>query len=112
MKAIKSLVILVLVFGLVGCTVRLVDFTAISTKNVRMPTKGKGPRVAGRDCIPTLLAMFGGTPNMEEAIDKAIEKAGPDYDALVDGVVYKTSNPLMDCYKVDGTPINTKEAIR
>jgi len=103
-------------FGLVfltGCTIRLVDFTVISSKNVKLPSKAKGKRVIGEDCIPVVIVPFG-IPNMKEAIDKAIEGAGEDYDALVDGVVYQLNHFFIVgqmCYKVEGTPINTKAAI-
>jgi hypothetical protein len=95
---------------LTGCTTRLTDFTAISTKNVKMPTKHKGSRVAGEDCVVVFIIPFG-QPNMKEAIDRAIQKAGSDYDALVDGVLYFTQYPFQWCYKVEGTPINTKESV-
>lgn len=96
---------------LTGCTLRLVDFTAISTKNVRLPLKGRGTqRVEGKDCVFAFLIPFG-VPNMKEAIDKAIESAQGDFDALVDGVVYQVMWPFWQCVKVEGTPINTKIAI-
>ena len=98
---------------LTGCTIRVVDFTAISTKNVRIPTVEKGSRVVGEDCIPVILFPLG-IPNMKEAIDRAIEKAGPEYDALVDGVVYQLNHSFVFgqlCYRVEGTPINTKKSI-
>lgn len=98
---------------LAGCTIRLVDFTVISSKNVKLPTKARGKRVTGTDCIPVVVVPFG-IPNMKEAIDKAIEDAGEDYDALVDGVLYQLNHFFIVgqmCYKVEGTPINTKAAI-
>lgn len=103
---------LVLIF-LTGCTIRMVDFTAISTKNVKLPTKARGKRVTGEDCVVVVLFPFG-IPNMKEAIDEAIEGAGENYDALVDGVVYQINEFFIvgrQCFKVEGTPINTKDAI-
>ena len=96
-----------------GCTIRMVDFTAISTKNVKIPTVAKGNRVTGEDCIPVILIPLG-IPNMKEAIDRAIESAGPDFDALVDGVVYHQNYSFLFgqvCYVVEGTPINTKTSV-
>jgi hypothetical protein len=96
-----------------GCTIRIVDFTAISTKNVKLPTKAKGKRVTGEDCVPVFLFPLG-VPNMKEAIDEAIESAGENYDALVDGVVYHINQSFLVgrmCYKVEGTPINTKDSV-
>lgn len=92
---------------LAGCTLRLVDFTVISTKNVQVP-KAKSQRVDGKDCNLVPFSM----PNMKEAVDRAIESAGGDYDALVDGVVYAQNIWLVigtwTCYTIEGTPINTK----
>ena len=105
-KRWKTLVVLCCSFiFLTGCTIRLTDFTAISTKNVKMPTKGKGKRVRGEDCSAFV------PPNMKEAIDRAIEGAGGDYDALVDGVLYAENYFFYACFKVEGTPINTKESV-
>lgn len=110
-KTWKTLAVLCCSFiFLTGCTTRLTDFTAISTKNVKMPTKHKGQRVTGEDCVVVFIIPFG-QPNMKEAIDRAIQHAGPDYDALVDGVLYFTQYPFQACYKVEGTPINTKESV-
>ncbi|MDA3833195.1 MAG: hypothetical protein PF495_07335 [Spirochaetales bacterium] len=74
-----------------GCTTRLVDFTAISTKNVDWSRaasyqRAKG-RVTGKDTTHILLFIPTGVPNMKEAIDRAIESV-PGGVALVDGVVY------------------------
>ncbi len=96
-----------------GCTIRLVDFTVISTKNVRIPTADKGKRVTGDDCVIVILFPFG-IPNMKEAIDRTIENAGSEYDALVDGVVYQLNHSFLfgqQCYRVEGTPINTKNSV-
>lgn len=110
MRRVGMLAVLCAVCGLFlsGCTVRVVDFTVISTKNVSVPTKGKGPRAKGEDCVFSCLGLPFGIPNMKEAIDRAIENAGGQYDALVDGVVYQKSHPFEICYEVEGTPIDTK----
>lgn len=102
-----------MLFGLSGCTIRLGDFTVISSKNVKIPTAVKGERVTGEDCVPVILLPIG-IPNMEEAIDRAIESAGPEYDALVDAVVYSVQQAFIFgqiCYKAEGTPINTKTSV-
>jgi hypothetical protein len=91
----------------------MVDFTVISSKNVKVPSKARGSRVSAQDCVPVIFFPLG-IPNMKEAIDRAIEGAGPDYDALVDGVVYQINQSFILgqlCYKVEGTPINTKSAV-
>ncbi|MCH8143527.1 MAG: hypothetical protein IIA55_02255 [Gemmatimonadetes bacterium] len=97
---------------LTGCTYRLIDFTVISSKNVRLdlPDGASGPRTEGVHSVPVFFFALG-RPNMKEATDRAIENAGPQYDALIDGVV--TSNWWYFIYgvssiTVEGTPINTK----
>ncbi len=98
---------------LTGCSRRLIDYTVISSKNVRLdlPDGATGPRTEGKDGVTVILAIPLGTPSIKEATDRAIENAGSQYDALIDGVV-------SSCYcafifgtsyiKVEGTPINTK----
>ncbi len=74
-----------------GCSYRVLDFTIISTKNVDLSkadtfTRAK-TRVEGQDVVHMILFIPTGRLNMEEAIDRAIEKT-PGAVALVDGVVY------------------------
>ncbi len=111
---LKKIILIAFSFALfAGCSIRMVDFTVISTKNVKIPSTAIGPRVVGEDCIVVFLVPFG-IPNMKEAIDNAIENAGPEYDALVDGVVYINNYHFLvgtQCYKVEGTPINTKKSV-
>ena len=95
----RSTVLLIgLCFLSTGCTQRLVDFTAISTKNVKMASSEVGSRVEGADCVPVVFFPLG-QPNMKEAIDRAI-------------VVYAKVQSFVFgrvCYTVEGTPINTKK---
>jgi len=96
-----------------GCTARLVDFTMISTKNVDL-TKGasfvRGPsRVEGSDKVHIIIIIPTGTPNMKEAIDRAIESV-PGAIALMDGVVSQRAwtIPLIygqSMFIVEGTPL-------
>jgi hypothetical protein len=72
---------------------RLTDFTIVSTKNVTIEVKKDAERVTAKGWT------------VKDAIDHAIEKAGPGYDALIDGVIYNSGFR----YKVTGTPINTSE---
>jgi hypothetical protein len=73
---------------------RLVDFTIISSKNVTLDVKKDAPRVSA----------WGWT--VKDALDKAIEKAGPGYDALIDGVV---SQGIFAGFTVKGTLIKISE---
>ena len=108
--AIGTLLLLAGCF-LAGCTVRVTDFTVISTKN-QQATAGyaQGPRTTGESCIPVIFFPLG-SPNLKTAIDNTIEKAGPGYDALVDGVVYYKNKSFIFgsvCYEVQGTPIKSQ----
>jgi hypothetical protein len=111
MKLAKSAWPLLLIAAC-GCTVRVVDFTVISTKN-QVATAGyaEGPRTKGEDCVTVVFVPFG-TPNLKVAIDRAIEAAGPGFDVLVDGVVNSKSAVVFgsNCYEVEGTPINSQAA--
>jgi hypothetical protein len=90
-----------------GCSRRVTDFTIISTKNTLLAGHGEkmDRRIEGEDCKFTLL----GLPDMKTAIDDAVENAGPDYDALVDGVVWYDDRFIYVCYRVEGTPIRARD---
>jgi hypothetical protein len=91
MKQILTISILVILsLSLNSC--RLTDFTVITTKNVPLDTEKSGPRSTGKGWT------------VKDAIDAAIEKAGPEYNALIDGVIYEG----LLRYKVVGTPIKIK----
>ncbi len=109
--------VLLLTLCISGCSRRMIDFTVISSKNMQLqiPTEAMGERVEGRDEVYWLFIGFGyiplGTPEIKEAVDRAIQKAGPGYDALIDGVLYQTTEfyliTMKTGYKVVGTPIKT-----
>ena len=88
-----------------SCNTRLIDFTVISSKNVtlRLPDDAKGPRTVGKDMKSC------GAPQLKAAVDKAIETAGPGYDALIDGVVFVRQGFLSNGYVVEGTPVKTSK---
>jgi hypothetical protein len=54
-------------------------------------------------------------PSLEEAVDRAIEAGGPEYDALMDGVVYNKAYYAIlawgNAFRVRGVPVNTKEVV-
>lgn len=96
-----------------GCTTRMVDFTAISTKNVdwsKAAMFNRAPRrVEGKDTAHIIIFIPTGIPNMKEAIDRAIESQ-PGGVALVDGVVYSKFWWIpyiygQSSYVVEGTPL-------
>ncbi|WP_421774130.1 hypothetical protein [Gracilimonas sp.] len=107
MKSYKLTLLTILLssFLLTGCTIRLVDYTVISTKNAEIgvdrslgvPTEGKATYFLGIGL------------NLEDALDTALEKAGTKYDLLIDGVVSYQNLPFVTIVKVDGLAISSQE---
>ena len=104
----KNLFVLALaVILLSSCSARLVDFTVISSKNHSIKfnldegkvTKGKSMGVLG----------FG--VNIKDAMDQALENAGPQYDVLVNGVVRSKSYYFYGGFEVEGTAVNSRKLI-
>jgi hypothetical protein len=96
-----------------GCSVRVADLTLVSTKNIDLSDTQldarKGQRQKGEDCRFVLLGLIPfGLPNMEEAVDKALE-AGKG-NVMVDEVTeYKNIWFLiggLTCIEVEGTVLN------
>ena len=86
-----------------SCTVRLVDFTTISTKNVNLDIDRKqGKKTEGKKTY-----FLGIGFNLKDAIDIAIENAGNEYDMLVDGVVRYSNYPFVVIVKVEGVAVST-----
>lgn len=103
MKKVIIPAVAVAALVLSSCNQRLIDFTVISSKNVtlRLPDDGKGPRTTGKEMKMCT------QPMLKSAVDKAIENAGPGYDALIDGVVYSRNELFRAGWVVEGTPIKT-----
>lgn len=102
-------------FGLLmsSCVHRLTDFTVISTRNVPLGISDAvlhkaDKRVKAEDKIPIVLGIPIGSPNMKEAIDKAIEQY-PGAIGLADGVIKSKSFWALlygeSGYVVEGTPL-------
>ncbi len=97
-------VVLVLVLAMASsCSNRLVDFTVISTKNAEIGVdRSKGKPTEGKKFY--FLTMW----NLKDAIDIALENAGPEYDLLIDGVVtYKSFFGIS--IKVKGLAVSSKQ---
>ena len=112
MKTTKILMLAMISCMLFSCTQRLVDFTIISTKNIDLTKastfqRGK-TRVQGKDVAHMIIYVPIGTPNMKQAIDKALQSTSGAI-ALVDGVVfYKSWWAILygqNIYIVEGTPL-------
>jgi hypothetical protein len=90
---------------LTSCSVRLVDFTVISSKNVSLDlNRSEGVKV---EASKTYFMGFGW--NIKDALDLALEKGGKGHDLLVDGVVRYASYPFILTISVEGTAINSRE---
>ncbi len=110
MQKLKNIVKLgIMALALAGCTRRLVDFTALSSKNCEIEGT-RGERVQGKDMKWIILWFPTGVPDIKEATDRAIEKGGGDL--LVDGVIYYKGWHAFVVgqtgYVVEGTVVNTK----
>ena len=103
MKKLIIPIAAVVALTLSSCNQRLIDFTVISSKNVtlRLPDDAKGPRSTGKEMKMCT------SPQLKSAVDKAIENAGPGYDALIDGVVFQRNEFFRAGWVVEGTPIKT-----
>ncbi|WP_298762569.1 hypothetical protein [uncultured Polaribacter sp.] len=107
MKTKNLFVLALAVILLSSCSARLVDFTVISSKNHSIKfnldegkvTKGKSMGVLG----------FG--VNIKDAMDQALENAGPQYDVLVNGVVRSKSYYFYGGFEVEGTAVNSRKLI-
>ncbi len=102
-------------FLALGCSHRVIDFTMISTKNFDVSKKHTklNNRVTGKDMVPIIIFIPCGSPDIKEAIDKAIEKT-PGCVALADGVLYEKFWYIpyiygQSWYEIEGTPVMIEE---
>jgi hypothetical protein len=76
--------------GLSSCSQRIGDFTLLSTKNAEIGQKyvrvSNQEKVVGIDSKPIIVIIPMGTPNIKEAVDRALEKYGAQ--VLTNVVVY------------------------
>jgi hypothetical protein len=103
LSILAALFALSLIFS--SCSIRLVDFTVISSKNHGLKfDKSKGIRVTGKS-----FGFLGIGANIKDAMDRALQSAGPQFDLLIDGVVKSESYPFIAGYVVEGTAINSND---
>lgn len=110
-KKVKGFIATGLLLSLMGCTMRLVDFTIISTKNLDLSRAASferaKSRVEGEDSAMIIIFIPTGMPSIKEAVDRAIEGV-PGAIALVDGVVTQKYFWFIfgqTSYVVEGTPL-------
>ncbi|MEP7128693.1 MAG: hypothetical protein ABI729_07490 [Chitinophagales bacterium] len=100
--AIASLM-LMSIMTFTNCSQRLVDFTVISSKNFELVIdKTLGKQVKG-----TSMGFLGIGASIKDAMDEALQSAGPDYDILIDGVVRINGYVFVSGYKVEGTAMRS-----
>jgi hypothetical protein len=88
-----------------SCSYRLIDFTVISSKNHSLKIdKSQGVRVSGSSN-----GFLGLGTSIKDAMDKALQSAGSDYDLLIDGVVRINDFFLVSGYKVEGTAVSSSK---
>ena len=105
MKFKSLFIILISVMTLTSCSYRLVDFTVISSKNINLEVdRTKGVATEGKKSY-----FLGLGWNIKDALDEALEKAGPEYDLLIDGVVRYGSYPFVATVTVEGTAVSSKQ---
>ncbi|MGB7297241.1 MAG: hypothetical protein WBC70_16795 [Candidatus Aminicenantales bacterium] len=93
--------IVALAFSLTSCSYRLGDFTIISTKNYNATLKYKMVgRFEGKDSVFVLFGIPFGQPNIENAVDEAIEKGNGVY--LTNAVLEIKSGLFSMGYNVKG----------
>lgn len=93
--------IVAIAFSLTSCSYRLGDFTIISTKNYNETIKYKlVGRFEGKDSVFVLFGIPFGQPNIENAVDEAIEKGNGVY--LTNAVLELKSGMFSMGYKVTG----------
>lgn len=105
--------LLVAVFITSGCSVRVADLTLVSTKNIDLSDANfdakKGQRAKGEDCVVHLLGIPLGVPNLEKAVDKALETGRGN--VMVDQVTYANAVNFIiagqSCIEVEGTVLHT-----
>lgn len=86
-----------------SCSTRLVDFTVISSKNHSLQIdKSIGIPVKGTSLGFLMIGV-----SIKDAMDKALQKAGPEYDLLIDGVVRLEDYFLLSGYSVEGMAVNS-----
>ena len=89
-----------------GCSIRVADLTLVSTKNIDLSQlkldARNGKRVKGQHCVFNLA----GLPNLEVAIDRALENGGGN--VMIDQVSYQKAYPFVTCIEVEGTVLRTE----
>lgn len=107
-RGVTHAVIALLLYGLlVGCAMRIGDFTVGSSRNIGQLSQ-KGDNVEGEDCSSNILGFIPVAgpmvPNFKTAVDKALERAKGD--VVADAVMWESHIVTLifnqHCFKVEG----------
>jgi hypothetical protein len=94
-----------------SCAFKKGDLTILSTNDIDYNGEVTDNKIEGLHCRPVFFVPIR-FPRLDYAVNDALEKAGPEYDALIDVTVYELNQAFIIgrfCYKVEGIPINTKK---
>jgi len=99
------IVVLLLLFAMSGCAVRIADLALVSNRNLKLP-EPTARNVVGRHC--QVQWMVGQQANLEEAIDRA-QKSAESANALANVAIYYElySYVLVTrvCFRVEGDAV-------
>lgn len=105
----KHLSILIILISSVtifsSCTYRLVDFTVISSKNHSL----QFDLSQGKQVEASSVGFLGLGASIKDAMDKALQKAGQEYDLLANGVVKVHYYYIVSGYKVSGIAVSSSK---
>lgn len=105
MKYSISILVLVFSLSLTNCSQRIASYTVASTKQTSLNIdKTKAVQVTGKS-----IGFLGMGANIDDAMNKALQSAGPQFDLLVDAQVKLVSYPLVSGFVVTGLAVNSKE---
>jgi hypothetical protein len=105
---IVSLLLIIAMAGL-GCSYRLGDFTALSSKNVPLDYSSE-TAATGEACkVTNFLVIPFGPPSLEDAIDDAV---GSNGNALINQVTYTSNYTFLlgnyQCFRVKGDVVTLR----
>lgn len=109
MRSIVRLAVVALL-ATMGCSVRVGDFTLMTTKNLGVTPRALASQMRGEDCIYQILGIpFGSlNPSLEEAVDRAVDKASGG-NAMTDVSIHQDIFTLglytQICMRVDGSVV-------
>jgi hypothetical protein len=90
-RSAATLAAIALVLACTGCRTRLGDMSVVSTRhanleNIDLSTLPEARTAVGKSSRPVFLLIPLGFPNLEDAIDEALEQG--EGDLMIDAVIY------------------------